>query len=181
MARVGADDIRLRHFFLDESPDRRKPALTLAADQQRRYPVFLDPLADGKMGRGIAKGKRERRRCVQSRVAQERFLNRGRQALDYVYVGDVVDATLLAATHPAASGELLNVGSGRATSVAALTDRMIAVSGQPATPQPGPADETAGTCRVASIARIREKLGWEPRTDLGEGLARTWAGLERRR
>ena len=39
----------------------------------------------------------------------------GAAGRDYVYVGDVVEACLAAATAPAAAGEVVNVGSGRLT------------------------------------------------------------------
>jgi UDP-glucose 4-epimerase len=100
----------------------------------------------------------------------------GRQVLDYVYVDDVVEATLLALESPTAAG-VLNIGSGEPT---AIDDLLTEVSRAAASPLPKEyvgADETAGTWRVARIDRAREVLGWRPRISLGEGLARTWAAL----
>jgi UDP-glucose 4-epimerase len=102
----------------------------------------------------------------------------GEQALDYVYIDDVLDALFLAATRPEASGEVFNVGSGAATRVAALTDEMILVSGQAARRATAPADWTAGSYRVARIDKIRGSLGWAPKVTLRDGLARTWAPIE---
>ncbi len=101
----------------------------------------------------------------------------GRQALDYVYVDDVVEA-LLFAMECDASGIILNVGSGIATPVDGLIDAMITTAGGAPSKQYLPADATAGTSRVARIDRIRDALGWMPRTSLDEGLRRTWAALQ---
>ena len=100
----------------------------------------------------------------------------GRQALDYVYVGDVVDA-LLRALAPAAVGEVFNVASGRAVAVRDLVTAMTAVAGLPDAPVFEAADWTAGTSRSGSSARIGDRLGWQPRTDLAEGLRCTLAWM----
>lgn len=100
----------------------------------------------------------------------------GQQALDYVYVDDVVTATV-AAMESDLDGEVLNVGSSQATSIVDLTKTMIDVSGQRATPVFGPADWTQGSCRVGDTAKIRARLGWQPKVDLREGLSRTYAWL----
>jgi UDP-glucose 4-epimerase len=101
----------------------------------------------------------------------------GRQALDYVYVDDAVDAAILAMERDA-SGVILNVGSGVATPVQALIDAMIATAGGSPAKQRLPADATAGTSRSARIERVRDLLGWTPRTSLADGLRRTWAALQ---
>ena len=41
----------------------------------------------------------------------------GEQTRDYTYIDDAVEATLLAAVHPRAEGEVFNVGTGIETSV----------------------------------------------------------------
>ena len=100
----------------------------------------------------------------------------GRQALDYVYVGDVVDATILA-LESTSDEPVLNIGSGEPTVIDDLISLLIGVAGQPGARTYLPADETAGTWRVARIDRAREALGWSPRTALAEGLARTLAWM----
>jgi nucleoside-diphosphate-sugar epimerase len=71
-------------------------------------------------------------------------------------------------------GEIINVGSGRATQVADLTAAMIEVSGRDLAPEPAAADWTAGTSRVADIAKAQRLLGWRPTTSLRDGLRRTY-------
>jgi UDP-glucose 4-epimerase len=100
----------------------------------------------------------------------------GRQALDYVYVDDVVDATIRAMESDL-DGEILNVGSGIPTTIDELTRLMIEVSGQAVAPVRGPADWTQGSSRVGDNRKILELLGWTPETTLREGLERTYRSL----
>jgi nucleoside-diphosphate-sugar epimerase len=101
----------------------------------------------------------------------------GRQAFDYVYVGDVVEATLRAMESDV-DGEVLNVGSGQPTEIGALTAAMTEASGRRLEAVRGPADWTAGSCRVADAARIRQVLGWQATTRLRDGLEQTWRWLQ---
>lgn len=97
----------------------------------------------------------------------------GEQSLDYVYVDDVVEATLRAALVEA-SGEVVNVASGVPTSVNQLLDTMIQVSGKQLQKTRGPADWTAGSRRYGDPDKASNVLGWRASTSLEEGLARTW-------
>jgi UDP-glucose 4-epimerase len=100
----------------------------------------------------------------------------GLQELDYVYVDDVVDATILAMESDL-DREVLNVGSSHATSIADLTQAMVDVSGQRTSPRHAAADWTQGSSRVSDTSKIRRLLGWEPRVSLRDGLARTYSSL----
>ncbi len=99
----------------------------------------------------------------------------GLQSLDYLYVGDVVEATILAMSE-APAGELYNVGSGEATTIVELTARMIEVAGSSLAPIYDEADWTAGSSRVSDSAKLRG-LGWVPRVSLTLGLRHTWDWL----
>jgi UDP-glucose 4-epimerase len=101
----------------------------------------------------------------------------GRQGLDYVYVDDAVEAALRALKQ-GTTGALYNVGSGTSITIVDLLDRMMRVAGRTLPKEYLPADETAGSNRVADVGRIRSELGWEPRVSLDEGLARTWRWMQ---
>ena len=97
----------------------------------------------------------------------------GKQALDYVFVDDAVDATILAMESEVRS-ETLNVATGRAVTVNELLDTMISVSGRNVEKESAPADWTAGSCRVGNPDGMAEKLGWRAGTSLQKGLSRTF-------
>ena len=98
----------------------------------------------------------------------------GAQRLDYVYIDDVIEATVRAMAH-ARAGLTLNVGTGRALPVRDLVRAMQEVAGTRLPVLEDPADDTAGTCRVASVDLAERALGFRARTSVEEGLARTWA------
>ena len=97
----------------------------------------------------------------------------GTQALDYVYIDDVVDALLRLADRQH-DGQLYNIGSGEATTVNDLTQRMLAVAGSTLAPAHLDADWTAGSRRVGDVRAAADGLGWTATTELDEGLARVW-------
>ncbi|HVF74643.1 MAG TPA: NAD-dependent epimerase/dehydratase family protein [Acidimicrobiales bacterium] len=90
----------------------------------------------------------------------------GTQSRDLVYVGDVTGA-FLAGLDSDATG-ILNVGSGRATTV---LDVVKAAGGTDVQFLPARAGDVPHTC--ADVTRIGEVLGWQPTVDLAEGLRRT--------
>ena len=104
-----------------------------------------------------------------------RIYGDGRQTRDYVYVGDVVRATLAAAEH---DGGVYNVGTGRETSVLELYDLCRRVAGTRSSPSPLPAARRApAQCPGRSLAG--RELGWRPEQSLEDGLRRD-LGVRRR-
>jgi UDP-glucose 4-epimerase len=103
----------------------------------------------------------------------------GQQALDYVYVDDVVDATIRAMESDV-DGEVMNIGSGAATTIDALTTSMLGVAGSAVAPVHAAADWTAGTCRVGNVEKAATLLGWKATTPLADGLRRTYDWVKAR-
>lgn len=97
----------------------------------------------------------------------------GKQSLDYVYLADVVAALITLARTPV-EGVVINIGSGRAISVAELTDLMLEVSGSPLIPGYGPADWTDGTVRYGETERAKSILDWQAATPIRDGLKQVW-------
>lgn len=95
----------------------------------------------------------------------------GSMTRDYVYVDDVVEATLSAVD--AGTGECINIGTAQETSVQELYDKMRSVTAFGGSPEylPKRPGELQRSC--LSIEKAREVLGWTPRVELEEGLART--------
>ncbi len=97
----------------------------------------------------------------------------GGQRRDYVYVGDVVRANLLAAAADASALGAYNVGTGRETDVNRLFAMLRDACGVAAEASHGPAKpgEQLRSCLDAS--RASRLLGWRPEVSLEEGLRRT--------
>ncbi|HYZ88219.1 MAG TPA: NAD-dependent epimerase/dehydratase family protein [Myxococcales bacterium] len=97
----------------------------------------------------------------------------GLQTRDFVHVSDVVRANLLAATAPAAAGEVVNVASGKSASLLELIALIKKAIG-PAAAQIEPLHEAkrAGDVRASSadLTKARTVLGYEPRISLADGL-----------
>jgi len=97
---------------------------------------------------------------------------------DWVWVGDVVDACVRAATDDdLPPGVVLNIGTGVQTSTEELVATAARVTGRPIATAPGasPNRDWDTADWVCDPSAARKLLGWEPTVDLAEGLARTWA------
>lgn len=102
----------------------------------------------------------------------------GEQKRDLNYVDDVVDALLLAATHPEAVGQIFNLGGDEVVSLNELAALMVEINGGGQWRRvPFPAEQKAIDIGdyCGDYGLIQYKLGWRPRTPLREGLARTLA------
>ncbi len=97
----------------------------------------------------------------------------GKQTRDYVYVGDVARANVLALGSDFVGP--LNVGTGVETDVVQLHAGIARATGSrvPATFAPPRPGEQKRSC--IDPARAGEVLGWKPEVTLDEGLARTAA------
>ncbi len=98
----------------------------------------------------------------------------GGQTRDFTFVEDAVGATLLAATHPRAEGEVFNVGTGVETSVNDLAAAIGRVTGRPVIRQQiDRRDVDNIRRRVVNIEKIRRMLRWSPQVTLERGLEET--------
>ncbi len=99
----------------------------------------------------------------------------GLQTRDFVYVGDVVAANLAALEYPRAG--IFNIGTGLETDILTIYLKLQEIIGSPLGPVHGPAKPGEQRRSALTSARAREKLGWEPRVSLAEGLAHTVAAF----
>ena len=100
----------------------------------------------------------------------------GEQTRDFVYVADVV-AAILAALRSGA-GEVLNVGTGKATSINELLSVLLGLSGQKAIPVYRPARPGDIRHSVLNPRRAQRVLSWAARYGLADGLRETYAALK---
>jgi UDP-glucose 4-epimerase len=97
----------------------------------------------------------------------------GAATRDYVYVDDVVEAFVCAATSPPGTAGLYNVGTGRQTSVVDLHRMIAAMFDGTAPPSFAPARTGELQAIALDASKAARELGWTPAVDLNEGIART--------
>lgn len=97
----------------------------------------------------------------------------GEQTREFTYVSDAVEATVKAATADV-TGQILNVGGGSRVTVNRVLDTLEDISRIKTRRRHLPAAAGDPRHTGASINLARERLGWEPRVSLRDGLARQW-------
>jgi UDP-glucose 4-epimerase len=103
----------------------------------------------------------------------------GEQSRDFTFVDNAVEANVLAISADGVAGEVFNVACGERISLNEVVDAIREVTGidfdvSYDTARPGDV-----THSVADVSRARRRLGYEPRVEFREGLARTVEALER--
>lgn len=114
--------------------------------------------------------------CVGRQVAT--IFGDGEQSRDFTYVGNVVDANLLAAEVEQAVGKVYNVACGDRVTVNRLLEELQALTGQEIEacyepPSPGDIRHS-----LADLTRAERELGYSPRINLNEGLRLSLAHYE---
>ena len=102
----------------------------------------------------------------------------GEQTRDFVYVDDVVDAFVRAATK--GGGLLCNIGTGRETSVNELYREMAAQAGVEPNAEHQPLRQGEVLRNTVDPTRAAIQLGWVPWTELGPGTAAVLAFVRKR-
>jgi UDP-glucose 4-epimerase len=105
----------------------------------------------------------------------------GCQTRDFLFVGDVARANLLAATEPRAAGRVMNIASGRSVSILELFHVLQNLCGldvvpRMETPRPGDVRQSLADVRLAE-----DLLGFRASVSLEDGLQRTVAWMRARR
>lgn len=95
----------------------------------------------------------------------------GKQTRSFCYVADLIEGIFALAM--SAYHEPVNIGNPREMTILQFAERIRALCGSssPIVHKPLPVDDPK--VRQPDIRRAREWLGWEPRTDLDEGLQKT--------
>ena len=94
----------------------------------------------------------------------------GSERMDYIYVGDVARAFVLAAASDAA-GEVFNIATGIETSLTQLAHALILAMDANLEPEYGPARRVNNVSRrLADVARASQRLGFSAEVPLAEGL-----------
>ena len=95
----------------------------------------------------------------------------GAESRDFVFVDDVVDATIKALDHPAAANEVFNVGTGVPISVAEVAETLVRLLGR-TVPVTVTGQYRLGDIRhnYADLEKIGRLLGWSPQWSFERGI-----------
>jgi UDP-glucose 4-epimerase len=103
----------------------------------------------------------------------------GKQTRDYVYVGDVVRANIMALQYP--ESDIFNIGTAKETDVNELFDHINKETGGKTIKNHGPPKQGEQKRSVISYKKARQIFGWKPEIPLQEGLKRTVAFFKEKR
>jgi nucleoside-diphosphate-sugar epimerase len=106
----------------------------------------------------------------------------GSQIRAWCFVDDIVEALLAILERDEAVGEVFNIGNPRSVvTVFDLASRIRRLAGSESEIVFRPLHYTDVEMRIPNVDKARKLLGWEPRVDLDEGLARTIGWYRERR
>ena len=95
----------------------------------------------------------------------------GKQTRDYVFVGDVVRANLLALAHP--TSDIFNIGTGVENDVNTLFRIIKKSTSSSCEEKHAPAKMGEQLRSVIDSSKAKKILGWVPMVSLEEGLEKT--------
>ena len=98
----------------------------------------------------------------------------GEQTREFTYVSDAVEGTIKASTADVV-GQVFNLGGGSRATVNQVLATLEEISGIKVKRQNLPAAPGDPRHTGASINLARERLGWEPRISIREGLSQQWS------
>ncbi|MDE1870400.1 MAG: NAD-dependent epimerase/dehydratase family protein [Candidatus Micrarchaeota archaeon] len=97
----------------------------------------------------------------------------GSQTRAFLYIDDWVDAVWTLLSSKQAKGSVLNIGSGKETTVLELANIIKRLTGSNSAIEYIAAREEDPQRRAADITKAKALLNWEPKVGLEEGLVRT--------
>src|SRR6202049_1886956 len=98
----------------------------------------------------------------------------GEHSRDFTYVGNVVEANLLACEAKRAAGLAINIGTGSRYTLNQTLGLLEKITGRPAKAKYAPPREGAIRDSQADITLAKNVLGYNPRIGFDEGLKHTW-------
>lgn len=101
----------------------------------------------------------------------------GLQYRDFIYVDDVVKG-IRSLMQKGMNKGMVQIGSGLATSIKVLCEKIIDISGKEIKPKFSKTMPEGDRGRIADASLAKEIIDWEPSVGLDEGLARTYRWIE---
>jgi nucleoside-diphosphate-sugar epimerase len=119
--------------------------------------------------------------ALEAALAGQDFpMTAGAQRKDWIYIDDVVDGLLAALRADLAPGTTIELGTGQATSVREVVERLYAIIGLGGRGLTGilPTRPGEESLQLADAARTEALIGWRSAVGLDEGLRRLANGAK---
>ncbi|MDP2966049.1 MAG: NAD-dependent epimerase/dehydratase family protein [Pelolinea sp.] len=97
----------------------------------------------------------------------------GEQTRDYVYIDDVVKAMVAASSVPDINRMIINVGSGKETSINELVKKVLEITGAKPEIVTNQSHDSGPSSMRADLAIAKKKLDYTPQYNLEQGLKKT--------
>jgi len=101
----------------------------------------------------------------------------GTQTRDFIYIDDLIDAVMLAATAPDIGGEAFQIATSRETTVGEMAEKLVATLTEAgvANIKLINAETRLGDVKrnFSDTTKARQRLGWQPKIELDAGLGKT--------
>ena len=106
----------------------------------------------------------------------------GKQSRDFLYISDCIDA-LLKLEEAISTGQslvMVNIGSGQATTIKTIAEKVVMLSGKGVEIKYDLGKPIGPVSRTADITKAQTLLRWGPKVSLDEGLRHTYAWVYKR-
>jgi UDP-glucose 4-epimerase len=101
-------------------------------------------------------------------------LSSGKYSSDWVYIADVIEGFVAAATTPGIEGKTIDLGTGNLVPMTKIVDSLVTIVGHDVTPEFGALpDRPRENVITADTLTAAVDLGWRARTSLESGLRKT--------
>lgn len=94
----------------------------------------------------------------------------GTQTRSFIYISDLIDGIIAAMESPNSKGEVFNLGNPNEISVIDLANKVKQMTGSSSPIEFKDLPEDDPKRRSPDISKAKNKLGWEPKVNLDEGL-----------
>lgn len=101
----------------------------------------------------------------------------GLQTRDFIYVEDMCHAIRLALESDI-SGEIFQIATGAETSIMTLATMVQQLARREIEVAHQPARQGDIQRNYSAVTKVEQMLGWQPKTELADGLQKTWAWFE---
>jgi nucleoside-diphosphate-sugar epimerase len=182
---IGCERIILAGSLEEQDPDAvpSSPyaAAKFAASSYARmfHALYGTPVVVARLFMVYGPGQRDLRKLVPystlSLLRREApKVSSGARPVDWVYIDDVIDGLMTAATAAGLAGQTVDVGSGRLVTVREVVEHLHRLTGSTATLEFGELpDRAMERVRVADVESTAARMGWRPAVSIEEGLRRT--------